>query len=62
MTARGTGPSGWCTTPNVSSTAITFRRCRYDAFLFFDETEALHPLHVQPREEGEVPETFPSGM
>ena len=35
---------------------------RYDAFLFFDETEALHPLHVQPREDGEVPETFPSGM
>jgi len=36
---------------------------RYDAFLFLDETDALHPLHeVQPREEGEVPETFPSGV
>jgi erythromycin esterase-like protein len=35
---------------------------RYDAFLYLDETEALHPLHVQPREEEEVPETFPSGV
>jgi erythromycin esterase len=35
---------------------------RYDAFLYLDETRALHPLHVQPREEGEVPETFPSGV
>ena len=35
---------------------------RYDAFLFFEETEALHPLHVNPREEAEVPDTFPSGM
>jgi hypothetical protein len=36
---------------------------RYDAFLFLNETEALRPLHeVQPREEGEVPETFPSGV
>jgi erythromycin esterase-like protein len=35
---------------------------RYDAFLFIDQTEALHPLHVRPREEAEVPETFPSGV
>lgn len=36
---------------------------RYDAFLFLDETRALHPLHeVKPREEIEVPETYPSGM
>ena len=36
---------------------------RYDAFLFLDETQALHPLHeVQPLEEGEVPETFPTGV
>ena len=35
---------------------------RYDAFLFLDETEALHPLHLQPVTEGEVPETFPSGV
>ena len=36
---------------------------RYDAFLFMDETEALRPLHeVKPRDEGEVPETYPSGV
>src|SRR5207237_6728984 len=36
---------------------------RYDAFLFLDKTHALHPLHeVTPREEGEVPETYPSGV
>jgi erythromycin esterase len=36
---------------------------RYDAFLYLDTTRALHPLYeVQPREEGEVPETYPSGV
>jgi erythromycin esterase len=35
---------------------------RYDAFLYLDQTAALHPLHLTPREEGEVPETFPSGL
>src|SRR5262249_14392101 len=36
---------------------------RYNAFLYLDATRALHPLHeVQPREEGEVPETYPSGV
>jgi erythromycin esterase-like protein len=35
---------------------------RYDAFLFLDTTHALRPLHVPARAEGEVPETFPSGM
>ena len=36
---------------------------RYDAFLFLDHTEALHPLHeVQPHEQPEVPETYPTGM
>jgi erythromycin esterase len=35
---------------------------RYDAFLFLDETEALHPLHLAPRVEPEPPETFPSGV
>jgi erythromycin esterase-like protein len=34
---------------------------RYDAFLFFDETEALHPLHLQP-ELTEPPETYPWGV
>jgi erythromycin esterase len=31
---------------------------RYDAFLFIDETTALHPLHVTP-DEHKVPETYP---
>jgi erythromycin esterase-like protein len=31
---------------------------RYDAFLFFDETSALHPLHLHP-DPGQVPETYP---
>jgi len=36
---------------------------RYDAFLFLDETHALQPLHdVKPREKGEVPETYPTGV
>jgi erythromycin esterase-like protein len=36
---------------------------RYDAFLFLDKTRALHPLHeVKPREEAEVPDTYPSGV
>jgi erythromycin esterase-like protein len=34
---------------------------RYDAFLYLDETWALHPLRVRPDEDGEPPETFPSG-
>lgn len=36
---------------------------RYDAFLFLNVTRALRPLHeVKAREEGEVPETYPSGV
>ena len=35
---------------------------RYDAFLYIDETAALHPLHLEPREDHEPPETFPSGV
>ena len=34
---------------------------RYDAFLYVDETQALHPLHMRTRKNGEPPETFPSG-
>jgi erythromycin esterase-like protein len=33
---------------------------RYDAFLFLDRTRAVAPLHLQPRVEGEVPETYPT--
>lgn len=35
---------------------------RYDAFLFIDETRALHPLHLRAPELGEVPQTFPTGV
>jgi erythromycin esterase-like protein len=35
---------------------------RYDAFLYIDETQALHPLPVRRRAQAEVPETFPSGV
>lgn len=34
---------------------------RYDAFLFIDETEALHPLHQEPKNH-EPPETYPWGV
>ena len=32
---------------------------RYDAFLFFDQTTALHPLGTRPK--NEPPDTYPSG-
>jgi erythromycin esterase-like protein len=36
---------------------------RYDAFLFLDESQALDPLYeVAARDEGEVPETYPTGV
>ena len=34
-----------------------FRR-RYDAFMFFDRTKALNPLHIKP-DKSQVPETYP---
>lgn len=34
---------------------------RYDAFLFIDESEALHPLHLQPAGD-QPPETYPWGF
>jgi erythromycin esterase len=34
---------------------------RYDAFLYIDETEALHPLHVEP-EEFDPPDLYPWGV
>ena len=35
---------------------------RYDAFMFVDQTTALHPLHLEPRVDDEIPETYPSGV
>lgn len=34
---------------------------RYDAFLYFDETQSLHPLHLKP-DGHKIPETFPFGI
>ncbi|MBP6215687.1 MAG: erythromycin esterase family protein [Chitinophagaceae bacterium] len=34
---------------------------RYDAFIFFDETKALHPLHIEPDGQ-QMPEAYPFGM
>jgi erythromycin esterase len=35
---------------------------RYDALLSFEETTAVHPLQVRPRDAGEPPETYPWGV
>lgn len=35
---------------------------RYDAFIYLDETHALHPLHVQPTDKHEPPETYPFAL
>ena len=35
---------------------------RYDALLYFEETAALHPLQLEPRETGEPPDTYPWGV
>ncbi|UKJ06717.1 erythromycin esterase family protein [Solitalea lacus] len=34
---------------------------RYDAFIYLDETTALHPLHLQP-DGHQMPETYPFGV
>jgi erythromycin esterase-like protein len=31
---------------------------RYDAFVYLDETRALHPLHLKPHTD-KIPETYP---
>jgi erythromycin esterase-like protein len=35
---------------------------RYDAFLYFDHTRALRPLHLRAGTEDDLPETYPSGV
>jgi erythromycin esterase-like protein len=32
---------------------------RYDAFLYLDYSQALHPLHIKPQAGAEPPETYP---
>jgi erythromycin esterase len=34
---------------------------RYDAFIYLDETRALHPLHIDP-DGSQIPETYPFGV
>jgi hypothetical protein len=34
---------------------------RYDAFIFWDKTRALHPLHMKPHDE-KMPERYPFGL
>jgi erythromycin esterase len=34
---------------------------RYDAFIYLDETKALHALHIEPHGH-EMPDTYPFGM
>jgi erythromycin esterase-like protein len=34
---------------------------RYDAFIYIDQTKALHPLHITP-DGHKVPETYPFGF
>ena len=34
---------------------------RYDAFIYLDETSALHPLHIKPHGQ-QVPDTYPFGI
>ncbi len=35
---------------------------RYDAFMFFDETRAVAPLHMPVHVDADLPETYPSGV
>lgn len=35
---------------------------RYDAFCYFEQTHALHPLNIAPSETEEAPETYPSAL
>jgi erythromycin esterase-like protein len=39
----------------------SFMSLRYDAFIFIDETNALHPMHLKP-DGHKVPETYPFGL
>jgi erythromycin esterase-like protein len=35
---------------------------RYDAFIYIEETRALDPLHMRVTQDGDLPETYPSGQ
>ena len=34
---------------------------RYDAFIYFDRSHALHPMHIEP-DGHQIPETYPFGF
>jgi erythromycin esterase-like protein len=40
----------------------TILPARYDAFIFLDESHALHPLHLEPHAGPDPPETYPWGV
>jgi erythromycin esterase-like protein len=63
-TAGGTAPSASSTTrrANARYYVPTDLPARYDALLHLDRTQALHPLHVRPRQEAGPPETYPWGL
>lgn len=35
---------------------------RYDAFIYLDHSDGLHPLEIQPEKELQPPETYPWGL
>ncbi len=35
---------------------------RYDAFLYLDQSHAVHPLHIRPEKEIKPPDTYPWGL
>ena len=39
----------------------TIMPLRYDAFIYLDNTTAIHPLHIEP-DDTQIPETFPFGV
>jgi erythromycin esterase-like protein len=39
----------------------TILSSRYDAFLYIDQTNALHPLHIKP-DGHQIPETYPFNL
>lgn len=64
MEPRGHRAIGVVYNPNfeVGNYVPTVLPLRYDAFLFFPMTRALHPLHAFMGEEGELPQLYPTGV
>lgn len=65
MTSRGHRAIGVVYRPRYEAYANyvpTVLPKRYDAFLYIDQSRPLRPLHVAVREDGEMPETCPTGV